>query len=124
MTVALVLLGGAVGAVIRYLVDRALAARSAASGFPWGTLLVNVVGSAGLGLFIGWGAGQIVDAELQALVATGLCASLTTFSTFSNDAAQLLRDGATRVAATYLLVTVALGLTAAATGLALGLALV
>ena len=45
MTLLLVMLGGAIGAALRYLTDRALT-----GGFPWGTLTVNVVASLGLGI--------------------------------------------------------------------------
>ena len=56
MTVLLIALGAAVGAPLRYLVDRAIQSRHESS-FPWGTLTVNVVGSFLLGLLVGWAAG-------------------------------------------------------------------
>ncbi|MDE5640544.1 MAG: CrcB family protein [Bifidobacterium castoris] len=56
---------------------------------PVGTLAVNAVGSFVLGLMIGWAAHGPVAPQLQALVMTGLCGGLTTFSTFCGDTVQL-----------------------------------
>ncbi|MDT7771894.1 MAG: fluoride exporter, partial [Pseudonocardiales bacterium] len=52
MTVLLVLLGGAIGAPLRYLADRVVQSRHD-SGFPWGTFTVNTVGSLVLGVVLG-----------------------------------------------------------------------
>lgn len=79
MTALLVALGAAVGAPARLLVSRILDGRT-----PWGTLLVNVVGSAVLGWLVGHG----VDQEPLALWGTGFCGAFTTYSSVavqSND---------------------------------------
>lgn len=85
MTAALlsaVALGGAAGAVMRYLVDRWAVARLG-SGWPWGTLIVNVAGSLILGLLLGTVlASGLSDWWLKAM-ATGFCGALTTFSGFA-----------------------------------------
>lgn len=87
-------LGAAVGAPVRFWIERALAARLG-TGFPWGTLAVNLVGSLALGLLVG----AALDGRISRLVllgvGTGLCGALTTFSAF---AAQL-RDLWSRSAA-------------------------
>jgi CrcB protein len=104
---ALVLLGGAAGAVIRYLVGRALNA-----GIPWGTFAVNVGGAALLGGLVG----ANLPAPLLALLGSGLCGALTTWSTLSTEIVAL---GRWRGSA-YGLATVACGLVAAGGGWWLG----
>ncbi|MFE0699845.1 fluoride efflux transporter CrcB [Streptomyces sp. NPDC058872] len=93
MTWLLVLVGGAVGAPLRYLTDRAVRARHD-SVFPWGTFAVNVLGSFALGLLTG-----VASARLHLLLGTGLCGALTTYSTFSYETFRLYEDGAKGYAA-------------------------
>lgn len=112
MTVLLVAAGAAVGAPLRYVVDRWVQTRLGA-GFPWGTLVVNVVGSFVLGLVIGSGS---AGDEVIALVGTGFCGALTTYSTFSYETLRLLEDGARWRAVANVLVSMAAGLAAAALG--------
>ena len=84
-TVLLVAVGAAVGAPMRYVVERRLA-----GAYPWGTWIVNVIGSAVLGAIAGYLAGQGSSTSataVLALVGTGFCGSLTTFGGF---AAQVL----------------------------------
>ncbi|MFA1545911.1 fluoride efflux transporter CrcB [Actinomadura chokoriensis] len=85
----LVLAGGAVGAVIRYVVDGYVKS-TAGKSMPWGTLAVNLLGSGALGALHGAGTGTYVEA----LMGTGLCGALTTFSTFELDTVHLMQDGA------------------------------
>lgn len=118
MTWLLVLVGGALGAPLRYLTDRAVQSRHD-TVFPWGTLTVNALGSLVLGAL----AGAAVAAPAHALLGTGLCGALTTYSTFSYETLRLTRAGATWYAAANAAVTVAASLGAAAAGLALGHAL-
>jgi len=112
MTVLLVALGAAVGAPLRYLTDRAVQARHD-SVFPWGTLTVNVVGS----LLLGFLVGLPVDPALTALLGTGFCGALTTYSTFSFETYRLARDGARVLAAVNAIGSVLAGLGAAYVGL-------
>ena len=114
MSAALVILGAAVGAPLRYLTDRALRTRIA-SPFPYGTLLVNVVGSALLGALTGIAA----SSDLTALAGSGFCGALTTYSTFGYEVVSLRP----RMSLVYALVSVAAGLGAAAAGYAAGTAL-
>jgi fluoride exporter len=89
MTVLLIALAAAVGAPLRYLTDRAIQARHK-SAFPWGTLTVNVAGSMLLGFLVGLPA----QGAAMAILGTGLCGALTTYSTFSYLTVRLAQDGA------------------------------
>jgi fluoride exporter len=111
VTPLLVVLGAAAGAPLRLLATR-LAGRSP----ELGTLAVNVVGSAVLGVLLGL---ADVPAPVVALMGTGFCGALTTFSTFGADVVRLLDERALGRAAGYLLATLVLGLGAAAAGYAL-----
>jgi fluoride exporter len=93
VTVLLVLLGGMIGAPARYLIDRAIQTRRD-SVFPWGTLTVNVAGSALLGFLLGAHQHLGLGSPAVALLGTGLCGGLTTFSTFGYETLRLLEDGA------------------------------
>lgn len=119
MTLVLVAVGAALGAPLRYLTDRAIQARHD-SVFPWGTLAVNVVGSFVLGLLISVPS----DAALMALVGTGFCGALTTFSTFSYETLRLAQDGARTLAAANVAISVLAGLGAAGLGIVVAQALV
>lgn len=112
MTVLLVALGAAVGAPARYLVDRAVRARWGGT-FPWGTFAVNVAGCLLLGLVAG---SATVSPEVAALVGTGFCGALTTYSTYGWEALVLAEGGARRTAAAYVLGSTLAGLAAAALG--------
>jgi CrcB protein len=118
MTVLLVAAGAAVGAPLRYLVDRRLQARH--RHLPWGTLIVNVAGS----LLAGAVAAAVLDRGaagwLLPAVVVGFCGALTTFSTFAYETATLLEDGAVGRA----LVNVAASVVLALAGCALGWAVV
>ena len=114
MTLLLVLAGGAVGAPVRYLVDRWLTAR-VAGPFPWGTFVVNVAGSFVLGLLA-----AAAPPWLLTLGGVGFCGALTTFSTFSFETVRLLEEGRLRPALLTVTGSVLLGVAAAAAGWWLG----
>ncbi|MBQ1025243.1 fluoride efflux transporter CrcB [Micromonospora sp. C95] len=122
MTVILVALGAAVGAPLRYLVDRAVQARHD-SVLPWGTLVVNVVGSFLLGVLIGGAAVGAVPGSLVALLGVGLCGALTTYSTFGYETVRLFEDGARLPALINAAVSVGAALGAAFVGVTLAEAL-
>jgi CrcB protein len=118
MTLLLVALGAAVGAPLRYLTDRAVQARHG-SAFPWGTVTVNIVGSLVLGLLTGLPAAHAVSA----LLGTGFCGALTTYSTFSYETMRLARSGRRWQALANVVISLLAGLGAAYVGIALGQAL-
>lgn len=117
MTPLLVAAGAAVGAPMRFLAAHLLdAARrhDGRSGWPWGTLTVNLLGSFVLGLLVA----DAVDGRAMALLGTGFCGGLTTYSAF---AVQTVDGGRVRGPA-YAVVTVGGCLIAATLGeLAAGL---
>ncbi len=117
MTLVAVLLGGLLGTGSRLLIDTVLPTGDA--GFPWPTLLVNVVGSFALALLVArvW---PSAPAWLRAGLGTGLIGSFTTFSALIVSLLTLTRAGMPLLALVYLLVSLAGGLAAALLGLRLG----
>jgi CrcB protein len=120
VTVLLVFLGGAVGAPLRYLVDRFVGSR-VDGVFPWGTLVVNLAGSLVLGALLGSAAALHPAATL--LVGTGVCGALTTFSSFGFETMRLLEDGSVLEAGLNAAGSVLLGVLAAGAGYAVAHAL-
>ena len=101
MTLLWVALGAALGAPLRYLVDRALQTRHD-SAFPRGTLTVNVTGSFALGFLLALPAGPVVTA----LVGTGFCGALTTYSTLSYETLRLTQTRSFLLAGLNILISV------------------
>jgi CrcB protein len=113
--------GGLVGAPSRYLLDRAISSRTV-SDRPWGTFVINLTGSLLLGFLTGLTmTGHLSDVG-KALLGTGFCGAYTTFSTFTFESVRLLEDGRIVDAMGNVVISAAVGLAAAAAGLAIGLA--
>lgn len=110
MTIALIFFGGAIGAPLRYLVDRAVQARHD-SAFPWGTFSVNLAGSLVLGALAG--AGTALPHSLLMLAGTGFCGALTTYSTFSYETLRLVEQKSYFYATMNIVVSVVGGVGAA-----------
>ena len=119
MTAVEVVVAGAVGAVLRYLVDRTVQ-RRAGSDFPLGTLVINVSGSLVLGILVGSAVHHGVSTGELTVAGTGLIGAYTTFSTFSFDSVRLLENGEWAPLTLSVVASLAAGLGAAAAGLALG----
>ncbi|MFC4950349.1 fluoride efflux transporter CrcB [Pseudonocardia sp. GCM10023141] len=117
MTPLMVVIGAAVGAPLRYLSDRWVQARHH-TGLPWGTFTVNMVGSFVLGVVLG----AATPPVLVALVGTGFCGALTTYSTFGYETVALAMAGRRGAAALNAIGSVLAGLIAAGLGLAVGAA--
>ena len=100
--------GGALGAVVRYLVSIG-AGRAFGTDFPWGTLIINVTGSFLIGILTGlfamkWNLPQAA----RIFLTVGICCGYTTFSTFSLDAWYLIERGQTVASAAYMIASVVL----------------
>lgn len=122
MTVLLIALGAAVGAPLRYLADRAVQARHD-TVFPWGTFTVNVSGSFLLGLLLHGVAAHAVPGSLYALLGTGFCGALTTYSTFGFETVRLLEERVRAYAVLNVVAGIVAGLGAASCGIAVAEAL-
>lgn len=118
MTFLLVFAGGAVGAPVRYLLDRWITGRRRAGVFPWGTLVVNLIGSLILGFVLG--ASRSLPADIVTLIGTGFCGALTTFSTFGYETMRLLEDGSVLEAGLNALGSLVAGIALATAGFFLG----
>lgn len=113
----LVMAGGAVGAGARHLVSRTTLL-ALGPGFPWGTLIVNLVGGLAMGLLAGVLVRTGGSEQWRLLLGTGLLGGFTTFSAFSLDAVTLAQRDA-GLAALYVLASVAGAILALIGGLAL-----
>ena len=116
LQIAAVAVGAAAGALARW--GTGLWLNSSYSGFPLGTLLVNVVGGLAVGMALEW-FGRTPDELLRLLLVTGFLGGLTTFSSFSGESLTLLQRGAFGLALTHTLVHVIGSLVAAVLGLRL-----
>ena len=111
--------GGAIGAVGRHYVS-AQVMKLAGSGFPWGTVSVNVLGSFIMGVLVEtmalrWNVGT----EMRAFMTVGILGAFTTFSTFSLDFATLVGRGAEFAALGYAALSVVLAVLGLFAGLAI-----
>ncbi|ATD71785.1 MULTISPECIES: fluoride efflux transporter FluC [Gordonia] len=113
-----VVVAGALGAVVRFVVDGAVKWKWP-SITPWGTFVINVTGSALLGVLAGLVIFQGAPHELQAVVGTGFCGGYTTFSTASFEVVRLAENRQRLVAAGYAGITLTVSVAACAVGLAL-----
>ncbi len=117
----MVAIGALIGAPARYLTDRAIQSRRSGA-FPWGTLTVNLIACLILGVVVGL-SGHL-SATLAALLGTGLCGTLSTYSTFSYETMRLYGDGARLRAVLNVALSLVGGIGAAALGWTIGMALV
>lgn len=115
-----VIAGGVLGAPARLLVDTLVSRRWPGGRLPWGTILVNVTGSAALGVMFGAMSATQRGGILYAAAGTGFCGAFTTFSTFTWETFALAEDGRPLAALANVGVSLVLGLAAAAGGYALG----
>lgn len=122
MSALLVTLGAAVGALLRHVAQQLTHVR-AGSRVPWGTLLVNLVGSFTLGLLLGAAASHPVHDDVVLALGTGVLGAFTTYSALALETVTLGEDGHRATALAYLVGTVVGGLALAAGGLLLGHAL-
>ena len=116
----LICLGGAIGTGLRYLTS-GLAARWLGADFPYGTLIVNVVGSFLIGLIQQIGTASLLIPDTTRLFLTvGIMGGLTTYSSFSYETVRLVQLGAWGQVWINVLVTTALCLSVCFLGIAVG----
>jgi CrcB protein len=116
MAVLYIAVGGAIGAVLRYGLGGWVHAW-AGSDFPWGTLVINTVGSLLLGFLVRFMEAVALTPDLRALLTIGLLGAFTTFSTFSYETVTLLQGGQWARGLAYSLGSLLLGLVAVLAGL-------
>jgi CrcB protein len=119
MGYAIVFLGGGIGAALRHGINIG-AARWFGTGFPFGTLIINITGSLIMGLVAGYFAFKgDASQHWRLFLTTGILGGYTTFSAFSLDAALLYERGEVSLAAVYVLASVVLSIAALFAGLAI-----
>lgn len=111
-----VMLGGALGAGLRYVVGLMVAARFG-SVFPWATLSINILGSLVMGIVIGWFARHSGSESARLFISVGLLGGFTTFSSFSMEFWMLFERGQSGAAAAYAAASMVGAITACGLGL-------
>jgi CrcB protein len=124
MRFILICCGGAVGTGARYLLG-GLVIRWVGPDFPYGTMLINVLGSLLIGLVQQVGLSTLAIPEtLRLVLAIGVLGGFTTYSSFSYETLKLVETGSWGAATAYVVLTTALCLGGCAAGLSLGRVLV
>ena len=113
----MILAGGAVGSLARYLIS-GLPYRFVDQIFPWGTLAVNLIGSFFIGLLWGVFEEQNLSPNFRSLVFVGFLGGFTTFSTYSLETLNFLRDGEYKLGLVNVLANNILGIGLAFVGFA------
>jgi len=116
--VTLVGVGSFIGGSLRYLIAQLVQSKFL-TGFPFGTLTVNIVGCFVIGLVFGMSDRINLSPEWRLFLATGICGGFTTFSAFSLETMQLLRDGQLFYGLLYVAASILIGLLAVYLGMTL-----
>ena len=120
LNVLAVFLGGGLGSLMRYLVNT-LFTRYTSLNFPYATLLVNITGSFILGLlFVFFIQKTSIHPAWRLALTVGFCGGLTTFSTFSVEVFNILRNGQILSALIYMIVSIVTCIIAAGAGYYIG----
>ena len=111
--------GSFIGGIARYLVS--LAMKGISKGFPWATVLVNLLGCLTIGLLWGFLSRNASESTSWGLFLTvGLCGGFTTFSTFSKEALTMLQTGQIWGFASYIAISILAGIALVALGYYIG----
>ncbi|MEO8762665.1 MAG: fluoride efflux transporter CrcB [Ginsengibacter sp.] len=108
-------LGSCIGGISRYLLSQFIQ-NKLLSVFPFGTMIVNIIGCFLIGIVFGLSERGSFSMEWRLFLATGVLGGFTTFSAFSNETVSLLRDGQLWQAFTYIACSVIIGLLATFSG--------
>jgi len=108
-------IGSCLGGISRYLLSQFIQNKFL-SAFPYGTLVVNIIGCFLIGIVFGLSERGNLTMEWRLFLATGILGGFTTFSAFSNETVSLLRDGQFWHAFTYIASSIVIGLLATFTG--------
>jgi len=110
--------GSFIGAVSRYLLSQLIHTKLTRE-FPWGTLIVNIVGCFLIGLIFGLSDRANLSQEWRLFLATGLLGGFTTYSAFSYETMSMLREGQFWYASAYIFASIVVGLIATFIGIIL-----
>lgn len=119
LAVLLIGAAGGLGAVTRFVVDGMVRSR-VATAIPWGTVIINVLGSGLLGLLVGLALGGGVPEKLELVVGVGFLGGFTTFSTASVETVRLIQSGRVGKGWVNAVGTALLAVLAAGAGVAIG----
>ncbi len=123
MSILFIAIGGAAGAVSRYLVDTWVSEQTMSS-FPWGTFVVNISGSFVLGLLSALAIDRsVLPADIRLPVLVGFVGAYTTFSTLMLETWRLVESGSSPLAIANIVGSSVLGIVALVAGLVLGRAI-
>ena len=114
--------GGFIGSICRYLLSGAIQSKlfnTIDSGFPFGTLGVNILGCFIIGILYGYTLKNSMTFEWRVFLFTGICGGFTTFSAFSIEMIRMMRDGNMLNAFSYISSSIILGLGATWSGILL-----
>lgn len=116
-TITYVAVGSVIGGVSRFLLQQFIQ-RRVESTFPYGTLVVNLLGCFIIGIVVGLAdRGNLMSPQTRIFWATGICGGFTTFSSFINENHSMLLDGELLNTFAYISISIVAGLTATALGL-------
>ena len=115
-SVLIIFLGGGLGSSFRYIIGLLANHVNKSTPFPWATLSINLLGSLIIGVVTALFLKEIINKESHLFLAVGLCGGFTTFSTFSNELFQLMKEEQFLISFLYLMSSILFGVIAVAIG--------
>ncbi len=115
MKLLFVFLGGGLGSILRYAVSRLFLILNLS--FPLGTLVANIISSFILGLLVGYTINNNMSENYRLLFMVGLCGGFSTFSTFSYESFDMLKNGYYLLSLSYIVISLILCILSIALGI-------